>query len=114
MKNLERTMKVLEAESGDTLRAIARLVMFQEAHLRRIRRDMAKSKPGSATRMAYHKLLGHEVRAQAELLCDLGYFPKHLGSSETNYMFRSVVSIGGAVSTERVPTIDAEFPLLKP
>jgi len=91
------------------LLAISRLVQFQEAHLRQIRRDMAKSRPGSATRMAYLKLIGHEVRSHVQLLSDLGYFPKHLGSSETNYLFSSVCTIGGDVRVQRVPTIDAEF-----
>lgn len=103
MRSIEKTLEQLRYETGDTLLAIARLVQFQEANIRQIRIDMSKSKPGSSGRLQFLKLLGHETRKHAELLADLGYYPKQIGTSSQSYTFRSMVTIGGASSVERVP-----------
>jgi len=110
---LETMVQRMRANVGDSLLAVSKLQMEHETLMRHLRRDCAKSKPGSLTRLHYLRALGREVKEHAELLQGFGYLPKTLGVQiRESYSFSSRVTMGGSTKAvdDDIPYSQAEFP----
>jgi hypothetical protein len=113
LEKLALVLKHLRADAGDTLLAVARLELAHQRLMTQLRRDCAKSKPGSIVRLHYLRAIGAEIKAMAELKMSLGYYPRQMGVQvRENYSFTSRVTLGGdtKVMDDSVPYTQADFP----
>jgi hypothetical protein len=96
LEKLALVLKHLRADAGNTLLAVAKLQLDHQNLMTELKRDCAKSKPGSIVRLHYLRALGREAREHAAMLMDFGYHSRNLGlTTELHHEFKSYVGLGG-------------------